>query len=140
MAHTKSLGAANRIVNVPGKRRGLKRNSGQFVRQGEILVRQLGTKYHPGKNVGMGRDFTLFAKTDGIVQFRKMTGYHRGQKYIEVVVPDEKNVGKKTSIKSTAKNPKKKTKKKKKDLKSKTKKTSKKSGNKKKTKTSKTKK
>lgn len=85
MAHTKSQGAAKRVVNVVGKRRGVKRFGGQVVRNGEILVRQLGTKFHPGKNVGMGKDYTLFAKADGVVGFRNMTGFHRGRKFIDVV-------------------------------------------------------
>lgn len=86
MAHTKSQGAAKRIVNLAGKRRGVKRFGGQTVKNGEILIRQVGTKFHPGKNVGMGRDYTLFAKTDGVVNFRAMTGHHRGQKFVDVIV------------------------------------------------------
>lgn len=89
MAHTKSQGAAKRIVNVVGKRRGVKRYAGQKVNQGEILVRQLGTKFHPGKNTALGKDYTIFATADGTVQFRRMTGYHRTQKYVDVVLTDE---------------------------------------------------
>ncbi len=54
-----------------GKRLGVKRYDGQFVRGGAILVRQRGTKVHPGVNVGQGRDFTLFALVDGLVKFQK---------------------------------------------------------------------
>jgi len=53
------------------KRLGVKRYDGQVVRAGSIIVRQRGTKFHPGKNVGLGRDFTLFALTDGSVKFQK---------------------------------------------------------------------
>jgi len=53
------------------KRRGVKRHDGQFVKCGEVLVRQCGTKILPGKNVGVGSDFTLYALTDGIVRFTK---------------------------------------------------------------------
>ena len=57
-----------------GKRLGVKRYDGQFVRGGAILVRQRGTKVHPGVNVGQGRDFTLFALVDGLVKFQKDGG------------------------------------------------------------------
>jgi large subunit ribosomal protein L27 len=85
MAHTKSQGAAKRVVKIVGKRRGVKRFGGQVVRNGEILIRQVGNKFHAGENVGTGRDFTLFAKADGVVGFRNMTGFHRGKKYIDVI-------------------------------------------------------
>jgi len=85
MAHTKQQGAANRTVNVAGKRLGLKRFGGEQVNIGTIIVRQRGTKFHPGKNVKMGRDFTIYASTEGTVSFRHMTGHHRGQKYVDVV-------------------------------------------------------
>lgn len=90
MAHTKSQGSAKRTVNVAGKRRGVKRFGGQKVNAGEILVKQVGTKFHPGKNVAMGKDFTIFAKIEGIVSFRNMTGVHRTQKFVDVLTkPDE---------------------------------------------------
>lgn len=98
MAHTKAQGAAKRTINIIGKRRGVKRFGGQFVKNGEILVRQVGTKFHPGKNVGMGKDFTLFAKSDGYVSFRRMTQYHRGQKYIDIL---EKPIQKEVASKKT---------------------------------------
>lgn len=94
MAHTKAQGAAGRIVNVVGKRLGLKRAAGQFVNAGTIIVRQRGTKFHPGKNTGLGKDHTIFAKASGIVQFRNMTGSHKGQKYIDIVEKAEKVVKK----------------------------------------------
>lgn len=85
MAHTKSQGGAKRTVNVAGKRLGLKRAAGQFVKRGTIIVRQRGTQYHPGKNTKLGKDHTIFASADGIVTFRGMIGRHRGQKYIDIV-------------------------------------------------------
>ncbi|MDL1958595.1 MAG: 50S ribosomal protein L27 [Deltaproteobacteria bacterium] len=69
MAHKKAGGSSRNGRDSKGQRRGVKRFGGQIVRAGNILVRQLGTKFHPGRNVGMGRDYTLFAETDGVVQF-----------------------------------------------------------------------
>jgi len=72
MAHKKAGGSSRNGRDSVGQRRGVKRFGGQKVLAGHILVRQLGTKVHPGKNVGMGRDYTLFAKTDGVVTFERM--------------------------------------------------------------------
>jgi len=69
MAHKKAGGSSRNGRDSRGQRRGVKRFGGQIVRAGNILVRQLGTKFHPGRNVGIGRDYTLFAKTDGVVRF-----------------------------------------------------------------------
>jgi large subunit ribosomal protein L27 len=69
MAHKKAGGSSRNGRDSAGQRRGVKRFGGQKVSAGHILVRQLGTKIHPGKNVGMGRDYTLFAKIDGVVAF-----------------------------------------------------------------------
>ncbi len=69
MAHKKAGGSSKNGRDSKGQRRGVKRFGGQFVRAGNILVRQLGTKFHPGKNVGMGKDYTLFSKIDGTVKF-----------------------------------------------------------------------
>lgn len=69
MAHKKAGGSSRNGRDSAGQRRGVKRYGGQSVRAGNILVRQLGTKFHPGNNVGMGRDYTLFALIDGIVAF-----------------------------------------------------------------------
>lgn len=85
MAHTKAQGAANRTVQVAGKRLGVKKYAGQSVVSGNIIVRQKGSVFHPGVNTQMGKDFTIFATTTGIVQFRKMTGNHRGQKFVDVL-------------------------------------------------------
>ncbi len=71
MAHKKAGGSSRNGRDSAGQRRGVKRFSGQTVRAGSILVRQLGTRIHPGENVGCGRDYTLFAKVDGVVRFEK---------------------------------------------------------------------
>ena len=69
MAHKKAGGSSRNGRDSNGQRRGVKRYSGQAVRAGTIIIRQLGTRVHPGDNVGMGRDYTLFAKMDGVVNF-----------------------------------------------------------------------
>ncbi|WP_319471249.1 50S ribosomal protein L27 [uncultured Pseudodesulfovibrio sp.] len=71
MAHKKAGGSSRNGRDSAGQRRGVKRFGGQEVVAGNILVRQLGTKFHPGEGVGMGRDYTLFALTDGIVKYEK---------------------------------------------------------------------
>ena len=71
MAHKKAGGSSRNGRDSAGQRRGVKRFGGQNVLAGNIIVRQLGTKIYPGTNVGMGRDYTLFAKVDGVVRFEK---------------------------------------------------------------------
>lgn len=71
MAHKKAGGSSKNGRDSQGQRRGTKRYGGEQVRAGNIIVRQLGTKIHPGNNVGMGKDYTLFAKIDGIVTFER---------------------------------------------------------------------
>ena len=71
MAHKKAGGSSRNGRDSAGQRRGVKKYGGQVVRAGNILVRQLGTKIHPGTNVGLGRDYTLFAKVDGTVAYEK---------------------------------------------------------------------
>ena len=72
MAHKKAGGRSRNGRDSQGQRRGVKIFGGETVRAGNILVRQLGTRIHPGKNVGMGRDFTLFAKIDGVVLYDRL--------------------------------------------------------------------
>jgi large subunit ribosomal protein L27 len=72
MAHKKAAGSSKNGRDSNGQRRGVKRFGGQKVKAGNILIRQLGTKIHPGDNVGMGKDYTLFAKIDGIVAFERI--------------------------------------------------------------------
>ena len=71
MAHKKAGGSSRNGRDSAGQRYGVKRFSGQKVRAGNILVRQKGTKIHPGNNVGLGKDYTVFAKIDGIVAFER---------------------------------------------------------------------
>ncbi len=72
MAHKKGQGSSRNGRDSVGQRRGVKLFAGEFARAGNILVRQLGTKVHPGINVGVGRDYTLFAKVDGIVRYERI--------------------------------------------------------------------
>ena len=85
MAHKKAGGSTRNGRDSIGQRRGVKRFGGQIVKAGNILVRQLGTKIHPGTNVGLGRDYTLFAKVDGIVTYEN---FGRNRKRVSVY-PDE---------------------------------------------------
>ena len=81
MAHKKSGGSSSNGRDSNPKYLGVKKFGGQDVVAGNILVRQRGTKWHPGKNVGLGRDFTIFALTDGKVSFKTSTG---GRVYVSV--------------------------------------------------------
>ncbi|MGD9330585.1 MAG: 50S ribosomal protein L27 [Desulfobacterales bacterium] len=72
MAHKKAGGSSKNGRDSNAQRRGIKRYGGEKVRAGNILVRQLGTRIHPGDNVGMGKDYTLFAKVDGIVAYERL--------------------------------------------------------------------
>ncbi len=72
MAHKKAGGSSKNGRDSNAQRRGVKMYGGQKVRAGNIIVRQLGTKFHPGENVGMGKDYTLFAKIDGLVTFERL--------------------------------------------------------------------
>lgn len=71
-AHKKGTGSSHNGRDSESKRLGPKRSDGQFVLAGNILVRQRGTKYHPGNNVGIGKDDTLFALIDGVVKFERV--------------------------------------------------------------------
>jgi large subunit ribosomal protein L27 len=82
MAHKKGQGATRNGRDSPGQRRGVKIYGGQKVKAGNILVRQLGTRIYPGKNVGMGRDYSLYAKIDGVVQYGRL-GRKRKQAWVE---------------------------------------------------------
>jgi large subunit ribosomal protein L27 len=74
MAHKKGQGSSRNGRDSNGQRRGMKVYGGQQVRAGSILVRQLGTRIHPGRGVGLGRDYTLFALSDGVVQYGRSRG------------------------------------------------------------------
>ncbi|HEX8550109.1 MAG TPA: 50S ribosomal protein L27 [Abditibacteriaceae bacterium] len=69
MAHKKGMGSSRNGRDSNGQRRGVKAYGGQTVSAGSIIVRQCGTKFHPGTGVGLGSDFTIFAKVDGVVTF-----------------------------------------------------------------------
>lgn len=71
MAHKKGQGSTRNGRDSHSQRLGIKASGGQFVTAGSIIVRQTGTKWHPAKNVGLGRDFTIFALVDGVVSFEK---------------------------------------------------------------------
>ena len=81
MAHKKAGGSSRNGRDSIGQRRGVKRFGGQVVKAGNILVRQLGTKIHPGTNVGLGRDYTLYAKVDGKVTYED---FGRNRKRVSV--------------------------------------------------------
>lgn len=70
MAHKKAGGSTKNGRDSQGKRLGVKRSGGEFVKAGNILIRQRGSKFHAGPNVGTGKDFTLYALVDGTVQFK----------------------------------------------------------------------
>jgi large subunit ribosomal protein L27 len=82
MAHKKAGGSSKNGRDSESKRLGVKRYGGQQVAAGNILVRQRGTHFHPGENVGLGKDHTLFAKADGRVEFR--TRGPKSRKYVSV--------------------------------------------------------
>ncbi len=82
MAHKKGVGSSKNGRESESKRLGLKIFGGQFAKAGNIIVRQRGTQHHPGVNVGIGKDHTLFALVDGTVQFQKKQG---NRSYVSVV-------------------------------------------------------
>jgi large subunit ribosomal protein L27 len=82
MAHKKGQGSSRNGRDSPGQRRGVKIYGSESVVAGRILVRQCGTLYHPGDNVGMGRDYTLFALVDGTVKYTRARGDRR---YVSVL-------------------------------------------------------
>jgi large subunit ribosomal protein L27 len=83
MAHTKAQGAVKGNRDSRAKRLGIKVYGGQRVAVGNIIVRQKGTKFKPGKNVSMGKDYSIFAISDGIVKFKTLLG----KKFVDVVNP-----------------------------------------------------
>ena len=85
MAHKKGMGSSHNGRESESKRLGVKIYGGQFATAGNIIVRQRGTKHHPGINVGMGKDHTLFALTDGTVEFRKRKN---DSSYVSVIHAD----------------------------------------------------
>jgi len=72
MSHKKAGGSSRNGRDSAGQRYGVKKYGGQSVRSGNIIIRQRGTKLHPGNNVGLGKDYTIYAKIDGIVTFERL--------------------------------------------------------------------
>lgn len=85
MAHKKGMGSTRNGRDSESKRLGVKVFGGQTAKAGSIIVRQRGTKFYPGRNVGIGKDHTLFALSDGVVTFRRRKG---NKNYVSVVTPD----------------------------------------------------
>ena len=85
MAHKKGAGSSNNGRESESKRLGVKIYGGQFAKAGNIIIRQRGTVHHPGLNVGMGKDHTLFALADGKVEFKKR---RNNKSYVSVVVEE----------------------------------------------------
>jgi large subunit ribosomal protein L27 len=81
MSHKKAAGSSKNGRDSNAQRRGVKKFGGEKVRAGNIIIRQCGTKIHPGSNVGMGKDYTIFAKMDGVVTFERKD---RGRKKVSV--------------------------------------------------------
>ena len=77
MSHKKAGGSSRNGRDSAGQRYGVKRYGGQKVRAGNIIIRQKGTRIHPGENVGQGKDYTLFAKIDGTVTFERLDKYRK---------------------------------------------------------------
>jgi large subunit ribosomal protein L27 len=86
MAHKKGAGSSRNGRESHSKRLGVKVFGGQIAKAGNIIVRQRGTQHHPGKNVGIGKDHTIFALIDGKVEFRKR---HKNRSYISVIPTGE---------------------------------------------------
>ena len=87
MAHKKGQGSSHNGRESESKRLGVKVFGGQYAKAGNIIVRQRGTQHHPGKNMGIGKDHTLFALTDGTVEFRKK----KDNRSFVSIVPAEQN-------------------------------------------------
>jgi len=88
VAHKKGQGSTRNGRDSPGQHRGVKIYAGESVKAGNILVRQLGTRVHPGANVGMGRDYTLYARIDGIVKYESYRGDKRRVRIEPVANPE----------------------------------------------------
>jgi large subunit ribosomal protein L27 len=85
MSHVVGGGTVGVSGNVAGKRLGVKKYAQQEVKAGNIIVKQRGTVYHPGENTYLSKDFSIHAKVDGTVDFRRMSGYKRGKYYVDVL-------------------------------------------------------
>lgn len=90
MAHKKGVGSSNNGRDSQGRRLGVKLFGGQLAISGNIIIRQRGTRFHPGVNVGVGRDFTIYALCDGIVEFKK--GY-KNRTFVSILPREVEVVG-----------------------------------------------
>ncbi len=95
MAHKKAGGSTANVRDSAGKRLGIKLSGGQFAKTGAIIVRQRGTKFHPGVNVGKGKDDTLFAKANGLVEFttkklKKFNNQIKSTKTVNIIPQETK--------------------------------------------------
>ncbi|MGI6484332.1 MAG: 50S ribosomal protein L27 [Candidatus Dojkabacteria bacterium] len=86
MAKVAAGSTTSNYGKVAGKRLGVKKFAGEQVKAGNVIVRQRGSVYHPGDNTYMGKTHAIHAKTDGVVQFRKMSGFKRGRFFVDVIV------------------------------------------------------
>ena len=85
MSKTAAAGSVTITPNVAGKRLGVKKFAGEVVRTGNIIVRQRGTVYHAGKNTKVSKDHSIYAVSDGVVSFRRMTGHKRNRYFVDVL-------------------------------------------------------
>jgi large subunit ribosomal protein L27 len=90
MSKVAAGGAVKITPNVAGKRLGVKKYAGEEVINGNMIVRQRGTVFHPGRNTKLSNDHSIYAIADGVVSFRRMTGYKRNQYYVDVLVKEDK--------------------------------------------------
>ena len=89
MAHKKGVGSSRNGRESHSKRLGVKIYGGQFAKAGNIIIRQRGTKHYPGENVSIGKDHTLFAMVDGIVEFRKKMD---DKSFVNIIPPETKEI------------------------------------------------
>ena len=85
MSHVVGAASTSNHGNVAGKRLGVKKYAGEVVKTGNIILKQRGSIYHPGKNTFMSKDYSIHAKADGVVSFRLMSGQKRGKYFVDVV-------------------------------------------------------
>lgn len=99
MSKVAAAGSVKIGSNTSGKRLGVKKFAGEAVRNGNIILKQRGTVYHPGANVKLAKDYSIYAIADGFVKFRRMSGRKRGKFYVDVVA-ENPNVALKATKKS----------------------------------------
>lgn len=85
MSHVVGAGSVAMGGHVAGKRLGVKKYEGEVVTSGNIILKQRGSVFHPGKNTYSSKDYSIHAKKDGVVKFRRMSGFKRGQYFVDVV-------------------------------------------------------